>query len=68
MASYRTRKRVKFYKKCESWKMGYATRAEALDAAERAMERGQVRRGCHLMPYACDRCGEWHVANRRIVW
>lgn len=47
--------------------MGYATYDRALDVAELMMEKGEVNPGCHITPYACDDCGEWHVANRVIV-
>jgi hypothetical protein len=71
MASSPTRGRVKtttgYFRKCESLKVGYPTYAEALDAAERSMARGAVKPGCHLTPYECDRCDEWHIANRVIV-
>lgn len=56
------------FRKCETFKVGYASYEEALTAAERQMERGFVRPGCHITPYECPRCGEWHVANRIIVW
>lgn len=65
---WRPHLRSRSVQKCESWKRGYATRPDALDAAERTMAAGQVQPGCHLMPYECPRCGEWHVANRRIVF
>lgn len=69
MASSPTRRRVPptVATKCESQKIGYATRADALDAAEHTMDAGRVKPGCHIMPYLCDRCGEWHVANQIIV-
>lgn len=53
--------------RCESRKVGYATYDRALDVAELMMEKGEVNPGCHITPYACDDCGEWHVANRVIV-
>lgn len=56
------------YRKCVSQKVGYATKDEALDAAERMMELGKVRPGCHITPYLCSDCAEWHVSNRVIVW
>ncbi len=52
---------------CETGKVSYATRDRALDGAERAMEAGRVDPGCHLTPYLCGDCGDWHVRNRRIV-
>lgn len=54
--------------RCESAKVTYDSKAEALDAAEVMMDRGFVAPGCHLTPYACERCGHWHVGNRRIVF
>jgi len=38
-----------------------------LDACEEMMERGLVRPGCHLTPYPCDQCSEFHITNRVIV-
>ena len=71
MASRPTRGRVKlttgYFRKCESQKVGYVTYTEAWDAAERSMEKGLVKAGCHLTPYECDQCDEWHIANRVIV-
>lgn len=70
MASTPTRQRVRIDRlgvRCESQKICYATRALALEGAERAMEAGRVSPGCHLMPYACDRCSAWHIRNQRIV-
>lgn len=70
MASTATRQRRPFPppgRWCESWKVSYANREAALDGAERGMEVGAVSPGCHLTPYACEDCGRWHVANRRIV-
>lgn len=43
------------------------TKAHALDVAEAMMERGDVKPGCHITPYPCEVCGEWHVCNRVIV-
>ena len=71
MASRPTRQRVDVtsasFRRCESQKVGHATYAEALDAAEAMMLRGHVLPGCHITPYRCDRCPEWHNANRVIV-
>lgn len=53
--------------RCAALKRGYATKAEALDVAEEQMERGAVYPGCHITPYLCDLCHEWHVCNRVIV-
>lgn len=52
---------------CESLKACHRTKAEALDVAEKMMERGQVKPGCHITPYLCRDCGHWHVRNRVIV-
>ena len=49
-------------------KIGYATRVAALDACESQMDAGRVEPGCHVMPYRCDVCGEWHTRNQRIVF
>ena len=54
--------------RCETFKVGYASYHEALDGAERAMEQDRVNPGCHLMPYYCERCGEWHTRNQKIVF
>jgi hypothetical protein len=55
------------YIKCDTRKKGYATKGEALDAAELMMELGQVNAGCHMTPYLCPFCQEFHVSNRVIV-
>ncbi len=71
MASRPTRQHIdvaRMIVKCETMKVGYETRAEALDGAESGMDAGKVDPGCHLTPYACELCGEWHVRNRRIVF
>lgn len=52
---------------CVTEKLGYATRAEALEACEVLMLKGLVSPGCHQTPYACGECGAWHTFNRRIV-
>lgn len=69
MASSPTRQRVRpdDAVRCTTQKRGYRTKADALDAAERMMQAGRVKPGCHITPYACVACGEWHVANRVIV-
>ena len=54
--------------KCDSMKVGFPTYDAALTAAERLMELGRVKPGCHITPYECDRCGEWHVYNRIVIW
>jgi len=72
MASQKTRQRVDQraigFRRCTTQKVGYRTHDEALDAAELMMQKGLVRPGCHITPYQCDKCSEWHVANRVIVW
>jgi hypothetical protein len=68
MASSHTRLRLRrVQRRCESQKVSYATYEEALDAAEHMMGKGLVDPGCHITPYQCDRCSQWHVANRVIV-
>ena len=71
MASRHTRKRVRVrdsgFRRCESMKVGYPSREEAWTVAEQQMECGQVKPGCHLTPYQCGLCDEWHVGNRVIV-
>ena len=53
--------------KCESHKRCFPTKATALDGAERLMEKGFVKPGCHITPYLCRDCHYWHVWNRPIV-
>lgn len=71
MASHPTRLHVSTrgsgFRKCISQKVGYLDYAGALDAAELMMELGKVNPGCHITPYPCEDCGEWHVANKVIV-
>lgn len=71
MASSPTRQRINIasseFRRCESQKVGFATYDAALFAAERMMEANKVKPCCHITPYLCDRCGEFHVANRVIV-
>lgn len=70
MASSATRYHVSLrtlWRTCETHKVTYTTRDEALQGAERGMDAGLVEVGCHLTPYACDRCGHWHIRNRQIV-
>lgn len=55
------------YPRCTSGKAGYRDRAAALDQAEALMAQGTVQPRCHLTPYRCDRCGEWHLYNRRVI-
>lgn len=62
----RVHQRMAGYRKCESQKVGFATYEAALTAAEMMMLSGRVNRGCHMTPYQCQRCDEWHVCNRRI--
>jgi len=70
MASSPTRLHVDIpsARRCVSQKVGFTGYEQALAAAERMMDAGRVRTGCHITPYACADCGEWHVANRVIVW
>ena len=49
-------------------KIGHPTREAALTACEAMMLAGRVEPGCHVMPYRCDDCGEWHTRNQRIVF
>lgn len=71
MASRPTRRRVYprevGFRKCTSQKVGYSTKVEALDAAELQMLEGKVQPGCHIVPYLCRVCHEWHTANRVLV-
>jgi hypothetical protein len=53
---------------CDSHKMGYRSKEEALSNAEAVMAEGHVKPGCHITPYRCDRCGDWHLFNRRIIF
>jgi hypothetical protein len=55
-------------RRCESLKIGYATRVEALDACEAQMLAGRVDVGSHVMPYQCEQCGAWHTRNQRVVF
>jgi hypothetical protein len=71
MASKATRLHVRvdrLSRKCETLKIGYLTRAEALDACEAQMAADRVSPGCHIMPYQCASCGAWHTRNQRIVF
>lgn len=72
MASRPTRQKVNLrdlgVRRCASQKVGFSTYEDALQAAEKMMLAGKVDPGCHLTPYACEECPEWHVANRIIVW
>jgi hypothetical protein len=54
-------------RRCVSQKVGYYNYAEALNAAELMMLKGICLEGCHITPYACELCNEWHVYNRVIV-
>lgn len=70
MASRPTRRHfdvARLSRKCGTHKVGYQDKAQALEGAERGMLAGRVDPGCHLTPYRCGECGEWHVRNRRIV-
>ena len=71
MASHATRLHMRvdrLTRKCETLKIGYLTRDDALDACEGQMLAGRVSPGCHIMPYRCELCGEWHTRNQRIVF
>lgn len=71
MASSPTRQRIKVgapgFRRCPSQKVGFPHYDAALDAAELMMAQGKVNPGCHIVPYECDECAEWHVGNRVIV-
>lgn len=56
-----------YLQRCVTDKRGMPTKAAALDVAEQMMQDGKVNAGCHITPYLCNVCGEWHVYNRRIV-
>lgn len=70
MASTPTRLHIdvahQYLERCATHKRGYPTKAAALDVAEQMMEDGAVSTGCHITPYECPVCSEWHVTNRRI--
>jgi len=72
MATHATRLRMRGghlpTRRCQTLKVGHATRLEALEAAERMMAAGHVSPGCHVMPYRCEACGQWHTRNQRIVF
>ncbi len=72
MASSPTRKHFdldhEWLMRCDTKKVGYPTKAIALDIAEQMMDRGDVKPGCHITPYQCGVCSECHVANRLIVF
>lgn len=70
MASRPTRGKIdtrRFEFLCESGKVAYDTRDDALTGADTAMMADLVKPGCHLMPYECEDCGRWHVRNQRII-
>lgn len=69
MASRSTRKKLKLVEtiRCPSQKTGYPSKAVAHTVAEMMMDEGRVNPGCHITPYLCTECREWHVANRVIV-
>ncbi len=52
---------------CRLQKVGLPSYDAALQVAEVMMEQGKVNPGCHITPYLCDECEEWHVYNRVIV-
>lgn len=72
MASSPTRKHLdvehEYLQRCTTQKRGMPTKAAALDVAEQMMADGMVNPGCHITPYRCDVCHEWHVWNRQIVF
>lgn len=75
MASNPTRKRIRagsdeFERlvRCTSQKVSARSYGEALSMAERMMNRGAVNPGCHITPYLCEECGEFHVWNKPIVF
>lgn len=53
--------------RCRSLKVSYTSKDEALTIAERMMLQDLVNPGCHITPYLCDWCGQWHVKNKMIV-
>jgi hypothetical protein len=57
----------KIERRCESQKVCFPDKEKALAASEQQMLQGRVLPGCHIMPYRCDRCGSWHLANHIIV-
>lgn len=57
-----------YLERCATCKRGFPTKAAALDVAEQMMDDGQVNPGCHITPYLCPVCHEWHVTNRVIVF
>lgn len=71
MASSPTRQRVDLrssgFRRCDSQKVGYDTYEAALAAAELMMAAGKVKPGCHITPYECEDCDEWHLGNKVIV-
>lgn len=71
MASTPTRKRVSVrdfaFRRCGSYKVGYGSFEAAMTAADLMMLADRVDPGCHMTPYECDECGEWHVGNKRVV-
>jgi hypothetical protein len=72
MASRRTRLKIRNLEKgnvsrCPTLKMCFKSKADAFDEAERMMEQGRVKPGCHITPYLCVDCHWWHVANRSII-
>lgn len=71
MASTPTRMHIdvahRWLERCVTNKRGFPTKAIALDVAEQMMSDDQVQPGCHITPYPCKVCGEWHVTNRVIV-
>lgn len=54
-------------RRCVSEKVGYDSYEAALQAAELMMLQDKAAPGCHITPYRCQECPEWHVYTKRIV-
>ncbi len=54
--------------KCETQKSTFASYDDALTHADNLMAMDRAMPGCHIGPYKCERCGWWHVGNRRITF
>lgn len=72
MASKPTRQRLdiakQYLQRCTTDKRGMPTKAAALDVCDQMMNDDRVKPGCHITPYLCGICHEWHVYNRRICF
>ncbi len=53
---------------CSTNKYCHLSMAAAALEAEAAMNRGQVAQGCHVEPYRCNKCGHYHIGNRKILF